>query len=87
VVRVTLYDPLNIANLFENYFSEIGSRMVEKIPAPTGMPEHTATLCQSFYLQETSEEEVLRLIENLSEGKAINENEYQLRLLSCPSLF
>jgi len=48
--------------------------MAEKIPAPNGKPEHTATLCSSFYLYETSEEEVVRLIGNLSEGKAINEN-------------
>ena len=40
-----LYDPVNIANEFINYFSEIGSRMPEKIPAPNSMPEHTATLC------------------------------------------
>ena len=50
-----LYDALHIANEFNNYFSEIGSRMAEKIPAPNGMPEHTATLCSSFYLYEMSE--------------------------------
>jgi len=36
--------------------------MAEKIPAPNGAPEHTAILCSSFYLYETSEEEVVRLI-------------------------
>ena len=76
-----LYDPLNIANEFNNYFSEIGSRMAEKIP-PNGMPDHTTTLCSSFCLYETSEEEVVRLIGNLSDGKAINEKIYQQRLLS-----
>ena len=40
-----LYGPLNIANEFNNYFSEIGSRMAEKIPPPNGMREHTTTLC------------------------------------------
>jgi len=53
---------LNIANEFNNYFGKIGSKMAEKIPAPNGAPEHTAILCSSFYLYETSEEEVVRLI-------------------------
>jgi len=43
--------------------------MAEKIPAPNGMPEHTASLCSSFYLHETSEEEVVRSVENLSKVK------------------
>ena len=75
-----LYDLLNFANEFNNYFSEIGSRMVEKIPAPNGMPEHTATLCSSFYLYETSGEEVVRLIRNISDGKAINENDIPTKI-------
>ena len=49
--------------------------MAEKIPARNGMPEHTTTLCSSFYLYDTSEEEVVRLIGNLSDGKAIIEND------------
>ena len=56
-----LYDPLNIANEFNNYFSDIGSTIVEKMPSRNGMPEHIATLCSSFYLHETSEEKVIRL--------------------------
>jgi len=48
--------------------------MAEKIPPPSGMPENTTTLCSSFCLYDTSEEEVVRLIGNLSDGKAINEN-------------
>ena len=55
--------------------------MAEKIPAPNGIPEHTTTLCSSFYLDETSEEEVLRLIENFSEGKAINENDIPTKVI------
>jgi len=39
------------------------------------MPKHTATLCSFFNLHETSEEEVVRLIKNLSEGIVINEND------------
>ena len=61
-----LYDPLNIANEFNTYFSEIGSRKAEKIIPPNGMPEYNTTLCSSFCLYETSEEEVVRLIGNLS---------------------
>ena len=76
-----LYFPLNISNEFNNYFSENGSRMAEKIPAPNGMPEHTATLCSSFYLYETSEEEVVLLIGNLSDGKAINENDIPTKII------
>jgi len=45
------------------------------------MPDHTATLCSSFYLHETSEEEVVRLIGNLSEGKAINENDIPTKII------
>jgi len=37
--------------------------------------KHTAILCSSLYLHETSDEEVVRLIGNLSEDKAINEND------------
>ena len=55
--------------------------MAEKIPAPNGMPEHTAALCSSFYLYETSEEEVVRLIGNLSDGKAINENDIPTKII------
>jgi len=72
-----LHDPLNIAN---NYFSENGSTMAEKIPAPNGMPEHIPTLCSSFYLHETSEE-VVCLIENLLEGKAIHENDIPIKII------
>ena len=47
-----LYDLLNFANEFNNYFSEIGSRMAEKIPPPNGMPEHTATYAHlSVYMK------------------------------------
>ena len=74
-------DPLNIADEFNNYFCEIGSRLAEKIPAPNGMPEHTATLCSSFYLYEMSEEEVVLLIGNLSDGKAINENDILTKII------
>ena len=77
-----LYEPLNFANEFNNYFSEIGSRMAEKIPSPIGMPEHTATLFSSFYLYETTEEEVVCLLGNLSEGKAIDENDIPTKNLS-----
>ena len=80
---------LNIANEFNNYFSEIGSRMAEKIPPPNGMPEHTTTLCSSFCLYDTSGEEVVRLIGNLSDGKAINENDIPTKIIKvsqvCPS--
>jgi len=55
--------------------------MAEKIPAPNGMPEHTATLCSSFYLYETPEEEVVRLIGNLSDGKAMNENDIPTKII------
>jgi len=49
--------------------------MSEKILAPNGMPEHNTTLSSSFCLYDTSEEEVVRLIGNLLDGKAINEND------------
>jgi len=55
--------------------------MAEKIPARNGMPEHTTTLCSSFYLYDTSEEEVVRLIGNLSDGKAINENDVPTKII------
>jgi len=54
--------------------------MAEKIPAPNGIPEH-ATLCSSFHLYETSEEEVVRLKGNLSDGKAINENDIPTKII------
>ena len=54
--------------------------MAEKIPGPNGMPEHTTTLCSSFYLYDTSEEEVVRLIGNLSDGKAANENDIPTKI-------
>jgi len=44
------------------------------------MSEHTATLCSFVYLYETSEE-VVRLIGNLSEGKAINENDIPTKII------
>jgi len=49
--------------------------MAENIPAPNGILEHTTSLYSSFHLHGTSEEEGINLIENLSEGKAINEND------------
>jgi len=55
--------------------------MAEKIPAPNGMLEHTATLCSSFYLYETPKEEVVRLIGNLSDGKATNENDTPTKII------
>ena len=55
--------------------------MAEKIPPPNGMPEHTTTLCSSFCLYDTSEEEVVRLIRNLSDGKAINENDIPTKII------
>ena len=76
-----LYDPLTIANEFNIYFSEIGSRMGEKIPPLNGMPDHTTTLCSSFCLYDTSEEEVVRLIGNLSDDKAINENDTPTKII------
>jgi len=76
-----LYDPLSIANEFNNYFSEIGSRMAEKIPAPNGMPERTTTFCSSFCLYDTSEAEVARSIGNPSDGKAINENDIPTKII------
>ena len=45
------------------------------------MPEHTTTLCSSFCSYDTSEEEVLRLIGNLSDGKAINENDIPTKII------
>ena len=55
--------------------------MAEKIPPPNGMPDHTTTLCSSFCLYETSEEEVVRLIGNLSDGKSINENDIPTKII------
>ena len=54
--------------------------MAEKIPPPNGMPAHTTTFCSSFCLYDTSEEEVVRLIGNLSDGKAINENDIPTKI-------
>jgi len=44
------------------------------------MPAHTTTFCSSFCLYDTSEEEVVRLIGNLSDGKAINENDIPTKI-------
>ena len=60
--------------------------MAEKIPAPNGMPEHTATLRSSFYLYETSKEEVVHLTGNLSDGKAINENDMSTTLIKLAKI-
>ena len=45
------------------------------------MPEHTTILCSYFSLYDTSEEEVVRLIGNLSDGNAINENDIPTKIL------
>ena len=55
--------------------------MAEKIAPPNGMPEHTTSLCSSFCLYDTSEEEVVRLIGNLSDGKAINESDMPTKII------
>jgi len=45
------------------------------------MPEHTTTLCSCFFLYDTLEEEVVRLIGNLSDGKAINESDIPTKII------
>jgi len=45
------------------------------------VPEHTTTLCSSFYLHELSEEKVVRLIEIFSEGKSKNKNDVPTKVI------
>ena len=62
-----LHEPLNIANEFNNCYATVTNF--------NGIPEHTTKLYSSFYLRETSEEEVLNLIDDLSEGEAWYQND------------
>jgi len=65
-----LAEPSDIANEFDSRFSEIGLKLAKTNSSIYGGLRFQHSCSSSFYLYETSENQVMFLIENLAEGKA-----------------
>ena len=74
-------NPCDIANEFNKYFSSIGPKMAEQFPYSNILPHLLQQCDNSFFLHETSVEEVQHLISNLKEGKALQQSDIPTKFL------
>lgn len=63
-------DKILIANEFNNFFSDIGKNLAEKISSPENFEENINNLEQSIFLFPTNESEVIRIIKSLKNKKS-----------------
>ena len=63
--------PADIANILNDFFASVGKNMANKIIPPQSNKTHIAKMnCESsFYLHETSAEEIMHIIDILTEKK------------------
>ena len=84
--------PASIASVLNCYFSSIGRSLANKISAAAMFPVRSATMLQSFSLDEVDEKTVLKHLLSLKTNKAIGLDNISARLLKygaraiCPSI-
>jgi len=72
---------MEIANEFITRFCEIGSKLTEKNSGPSDKLQYAHNCCSSFHMRETSEEEVSRLSDNLSDNKTMKHGDIQTNFI------
>lgn len=67
---VEVRDKADIAENFNEFFTNIGTKLAEKIPKNSGTKYKTRTLCNSIYISETDQNEIKKVIQTLKVGKS-----------------
>ena len=81
-----LMEPSDIANESNSQFSKIVPKLAKTISSVDGGLRFQHSCSSSFYLYETSENEVMFLIENLSEGKAQQHHDIPTKFIKLSKL-
>ena len=78
-------EPVEIANYFNKYFSEIGDKLASKItPRNTNTPDYSSSLNNprsSFFLVPTTPNEIIDIITTLNDKKATRKNDPEIKFL------
>jgi len=80
-------NPADIANILNDFFVSVGKNMASKIIPPQSNKTHIAKMnCESsFYLHETSAEEIMHIIDTLAEKKGTRQNDIPVKILKLCS--
>ena len=79
---VTLTDPTEVANSFNNFFSKIGPTLSNKLPNPDYPPEsYVKSINAEFHFRTVTESEVLKLLTALKTSKATGHDNIPPKLL------
>jgi len=80
-------NPTDIANILNDFFVSVGKNMASKIIAPQSNKTHIAKMGyqSSFYLHETSVEEIMHIIDTLTEKKSTRQNDIPAKILKLCS--
>ena len=79
---VILTDPTEIANSFNNFFSEIGPNLSDKLPNSNYAPEsYVKSINDDFHFRTITESEVLKLLSTLKTSKTTGHDKISPKLL------
>ena len=79
---VILTDRTEIGNSFNNFFSEIGPNLSDKLPNSNYAPEsYVKSINDDFHFQTTTESEVLKLLSTLKTSKVTGHYKISAKLL------
>ena len=75
-------NPADVANTLNDFFASVGKNMASKIITPQSNKTHIAKMnCESsFYLHETSAEEIMHIIDTLTEEKGTRQNDIPVKI-------
>ena len=76
-------NPADIANILNDFFVSVGKNMASKIIPPQSNKTHIVKMnCEpSFYLHKTSAEEIMHIIDTLTEKKGTRQNDIPVKIL------
>ena len=79
---VTLTDPTEVANSFNNFFSKIGPTLSDKLPNPDYLPEsYVKSINADFHFRTITKSEVLKLLTALKTSKVTGNDNIPPKLL------
>ena len=87
---VSLTDPVQIANCFNNYFVNVGSNVERKIPQSNiSYTNYLQKICvdKSFYVKPANVDEILEIINHLDTNKSLGPNSLPIYILNICNFF
>ena len=92
---VTLNDPVQISEIFNNFFTNVGPNIAKQIPKTSKKFYEFLKnrMEKSVYFKLTHKDEIVKIINNLKKGKALGPNsipthilKFNVEVLSDPSI-